>query len=109
MNIELLDLDLIKRVYVSQNYDLKISAGCINMIIVSVYCGYYEKIIRLHNPLSIISTTSGDQKFAEGIKINTAKYSKIIKIFRTQDEEGKVLISTGIQNRDDYDENNKSL
>ena len=99
MSRELLDLDLIKQVYASQNYESKISAGCINVINVSVYCGYYEKIIRLHNPLNIISTnkyTSCDQKYAEVIKINSIMNSKIIKIFRTQDEEGKVLIRTDI-------------
>ena len=97
MTRELLDLDLIKQVYASQNYESKISAVCINVINVSVYCGYYEKIIRLDNPLNIISTYPNcDQKYAEVIKINSIMNSKIIKIFRTQDEEGKVLIRTDI-------------
>lgn len=98
MSRELLALDLIKQAYASQIYESKISAGCINTINVSVYCGYYGKTIRLHNPLNIISTskyTKCDQKYAEVIKINSIMNSKIIKIFRIQDE-GKVLIRTGI-------------
>lgn len=99
MSRERLDLDLIKRAYVSYNYESKFPTECINMMIVSIYYGYYEKIIKLNSPLSMISTDKyvrRDQKFAEVIKIDTNTHNEIIKIFRSQDEDGKILIRTSI-------------
>lgn len=96
MSREQVDLDLIKRVYTSYDYESRFSAEFINMLIIS---GYYDKIIRRDNPLSIISTDkyiSYGKKFAEGIKIGANIHTEIIKIFREQDEDGKVLIRTRI-------------